>query len=391
MEWLTSETRSAIFIESRKNCRLVFGMRFLLAVLLLILTFHVQARDFGGDNPKRDSLLRYRNTVDTNYIRKYPDRFIVTLSQSLRTYDIRFRQTMTEDSLGWGSPIMMSNLKWSSGVALDFDKLSLTVGLSSQPYTNEELRLKGKTKYTALGLSFVLYRFRFEASYRKYQGFYDTRTPIYNSVQDSSWTYYQDPDFMARSVRVKALFIFNKRKFSYNAAYFNTQRQLKSAGSWLMVGNIYDNLFSTKTSLIPDSSRYFFQQYGLMNHAHLQGISIGPGYSYNLVIWKTLFVNLTLTSGFDIQHRQIKTYDYSYAADYWKIGAAGDFRAAIGLNGKRMFLSLTYRQDYNSYVMQGMTIQSRYHAIDLNFGYRFKMRRGRLYTKLNQNKWYQLI
>lgn len=364
-------------------------------VIIFILMFSfatAEARDlFGNGDPKRDSLRRYRNTVDTNYIRKYPDRFIVTLSECLRAYDIRMRQTMFTDTTGMGEPQLVSNLKWSTGIALDFDKISISFGIGSQPYTNTELLTRGKTSYSALSCSFSFYRFRLETSYRKYKGFYDMKLPGYDTIMDSVAVYYQDPDLMARSIRVKAIFVKNKRKFSYNAAYFNTQRQLKSAGSLLLVSNIYDNVYSTTKSIVPDSAQQFYGPYAKMNYVHMQGLSIGPGYSLNIVLFKTLFLNLTLTSGFDFQHRRYLTSDNSSSANYWKIGAAGDFRAAMGLNGKNMFLSLTYRVDYNSYVMQGMTLETRYHAVDLNWGYRFKLRRGRIYKKLNENKWYQLI
>ena len=367
-----------------------FVMKRLLPFLLLCFCASMlHARDWN--NPRQDSLRRIRNTTDTNYIRKYPDRFIVTLSTSWRSYDIRFRQTFAEDTLGWGAPHLIPNLNQSSGISIDFDKISFSFGIGTKAHTEEDLRRKGNTTYTSLGLSFSFYRFRFESSYRRYQGFYDLNTPAYDTLFDSTGVYYQDPDFSARAIRVKALFIQNKKKFSYNSAYFNTQRQLKSAGSWLVVGNIYDNKFTTIESLIPDSSQQFYGHYAKLNHCHLQGISVGPGFSYNLVIFKTLYANLTLTSGFDIQHRQFKTSDGSFTNDFWKIGAAGDVRAAIGLNGKRMFLSLTGRIDYNSYVSEGMTLETRFYAVDFNFGYRFKMRKGRAYRKLNENKWYQLI
>ncbi len=357
---------------------------------LLVLVNDAFARD--GDNPKRDSLRRYRNTVDTNFVKKYPDRFIVTLSQSYRAYDIRFTQTLAPDTLGWGAPKMIADANAVTGISIDFDKISFCFGIKSTPPTDDIALKKGKTKYTSLGLSFSFYRFRFESAYRKYSGFYDVKSPAYDSLGfDTTGIYYQNPSMGVRSMRVKTLFIVNKRKFSYSSAYFNTQRQLKTAGSLLLISNLYDYSFTSDTSLIPPAAREFYGSYGMMNSFRVQGISIGPGYSFNLVLFKTLYLNMTLTSGFDFQHRNIQTYDNSYSSKKWKVGAAGDFRTAIGLNGKRMFVSLTYRVDYNSYLNTGMRIEPRYHSVDFNFGYRFRMRQGRAYRKLNENKWYQLI
>jgi hypothetical protein len=345
----------------------------------------------GDTLSRRDSIHRYKNTIDTNYIRKYPDRFIVTLSQSYRAYDIRFTQTMNQDSLNHGAPQMMADANVVTGVAIDFDKISFSFGLRSAPPSDDVIRKKGKTKYTSLGLSFSFYRFRFECSYRRYNGFYDNQSPLYMPGYDTAGVFYQNPSMDVRSMRVKSLFIFNKRRFSYSAAYFNTQRQLKSAGSLLIVSNLYDYWFSADTSLIPPVSRPFYDQYRFMNSYRVQGFSVGPGYSFNLVFFKTFYINATLTSGFDFQHRKITTSDNSYELSKWKVGAAADFRVALGLNGKRLFSSITYRVDYNSYVNTGMHIEPRYHSFDFNIGYRFRMKRGRMYRKLNENRWYQLI
>ena len=368
-------------------------MRPLIILAFLFLVHHGYSRDVLGlrGNPKRDSLRRYHNLQDTNYVKKYPDRFIVTLSQSYRQYDIRYTQTLFPDTAGFGAPKMIADGNAVTGLSIDFDKISFCFGIRSVPPTDSIVARRGKTKYSSYSLSFSFYRFRFESSYRKYSGFYDVKTPTYDTSFGSHGIYYQNPSMTVRSLRVKTLFIFNKRKFSYSAAYFNTQRQLKSAGSWLAVSNIYDYNFTSDTSLIPVASRPFYGAYGLMNQYRVQGISIGPGYSFNLVLFKTLYVNLTLNSGFDFQHRNVKTYNDAYSSKHWRVGAAGDFRAAIGLNGKRMFFSITYRVDYNSYVNSGMRIEPRYHSVDFNFGYRFRMRKGRLYKALNENKWYQLI
>ncbi len=360
-------------------------------VLLLIVGLELNAGGTGPDRSGRDSLRRYHNTVDTNFVKKYPDRFIVTLSQSYRQYDVRFSQTLMSDTAGIGAPKMIADGNAVTGISIDFDKISFCFGLRSVPPTDTIIARRGKTKYSSYSLSFTFYRFRFESSYRKYNGFYDVKTPVYDTTFQHDGVYFQNPSMTVRSIRVKTLFVFNKRKFSYSSAYFNTQRQLKSAGSLLAVSNIYDYNFTSDTSMIPVASRPFYGMYGMMNQYRVQGISIGPGYSFNLVIFKTLYLNLTLTSGFDFQHRNITTFDNSFSSKKWRVGAAADFRAAMGLNGKRMFFSLTYRVDYNSYVNTGMRIEPRYHSIDFNFGYRFKMRKGRLYRSLNDNKWYQLI
>lgn len=365
--------------------------------LILLLVFLVPASLLAQHRTKeeriahRDSLIRFWNTQDTNYVRKYPDRFIVTLSQSYRQYDIRFFQTFAMDTTGAGAPQMIADANASSGLSIDFDKISFSFGIKTYPSTPADIQKKGKTQLTSYSLSLGAYRFRFEGSYRNYHGFYDYKTPIYDTTFKSTGIYFQNPSMDVRSMRVKTLFIFKKRKFSYNSAYFNTQRQLKTKGSWLIVNNLYDYRFKSEFSFIPDSTRKYFGQYADLNYFRVQGISLGPGYSWNLVIFKTLYFNMTLTSAFDFQHRTYNTLSNTYNDKFWKVGAAGDARFALGLNGKRMFTSVTFRMDYHSYVSQNLRIEPRYKSVDFNFGYRFPFKERNWVKKMKANKWYQML
>jgi len=340
----------------------------------------------------RDSMMRKWNTRDSNYVKLYPDKFMVTLSQSYREFDIDFHQTLSQDTIGWGAPQMKAGSNWSSGASIDFDKISFCFGLGGAETTADDLRKYGTTTHKAFSLSFSAYRFRVEAGYRKYQGFYYPNSRVYDTLAfDSTGAFLQNSSMDVRSVRVKTLFIVNKRHFSYASSYFNTQRQLKSAGSLLLINNIYQNLWTTDSSFIPDPAQPLYQDYARLNYFKVAGISFGPGYSYNLVLWKTLYANATLTSAFDIQHRTYNTSLGAQPADYWKIGYAGDLRVAIGLNGKRCFTSFTFRGDYNNYVSRGIRIGTAYYAIDFNLGYRFRSPHGKLVRKMQANKWYQML
>lgn len=340
---------------------------------------------------KRDSLRRVHNTVDTNYIRKYPDRFIFTLSQSYRQYDVRFSQTLSQDTAGWANPQMIADANVSSGASIDFDKISFSFGLKTVPATPEVVRTKGNTTYKSFNLSFSAYRFRVESSYRNYHGFYDYKTPKYDTLFDSLGVYYQNPTMNVQSMRVKTIFIFNKKRFSYNAAFYNTARQLKSASSLLIVNNIYRYRISADSSLIPKAAQPFFKHYGDLNVVNVSGLSIGPGYSFNLVLWKTLYFNTTVSTLFDFQHRYYNTLSGNYTDKYWHVGFAGDARFALGLNGKRLFSSVTFRMDVNSYLGEGMRINPRYKSVDFNLGYRFPFKQRSWVKKMKSNKWYQMM
>ncbi|MGL4597651.1 MAG: hypothetical protein ACRCYO_08990, partial [Bacteroidia bacterium] len=107
-------------------CRNFKAAFFLLAVFLFAFSFAVHAQQTRKE--RRDSLLRYRNTTDTNFIRKYPNRLIVTLNQTYRQYDLRFTQNLITDSLGRSAPQFLADANVITGLAFDFDKITFSFG-----------------------------------------------------------------------------------------------------------------------------------------------------------------------------------------------------------------------------------------------------------------------
>lgn len=364
-------------------------MRFPIPVIFLLIACSITAQLSAQSSPRkmhRDSVMTRRNTQDTNYVRKYPNRLIITLTQSVRQYDVRFTQTLLPDTSVISAPKMLADANVATGLSVDFDKISFSFGIKSAPSTTENIRSKGKTTYKSFNLSLGAYRFRFEGSFRHYHGFYDQ-----NSYDSINKLYYQDPTMDVRSLRLKTMYIFNKKRFSYNSAYYNTYRQVKPAGSWLLVSNLYNYRFASDSALLTPLSRPFYGQWGNLNGFNITGLSVGPGASYNLVLFKVLYLNLTLTSGLDMMRMSLAADRDGRTATIWKTGYAGDFRSALGFNSRNFFMSLTYRQDYNSYRTNGFRVEPRFHSIDFNMGYRFPFKERSWVKKLKQNKWYQLL
>ncbi|TND02869.1 MAG: hypothetical protein FD123_4016 [Bacteroidetes bacterium] len=359
-----------------------------LFIFLVVFSLGLQAQ--SPRKARRDSMIRVHNRQDTNYVRKYLDRLIISLNQSYRHYDVQFSQKVHPDTSGISSHQYIADANVVTGAAIDFDKISFSFSLKSVSPTDAVVQKKGKTSYSSFSLSFNAFRFRVETSYRNYKNFYDLNSARYISPFTDSVPYYQSP-MDVRSLRAKTLFIFNKKRFSYNAAYYNTYRQIKSAGSWLGVANVYGYRFRSDPSFFPPSSRVFYDTWGYMDYFNVFGISVGPGASYNLVLFKVAYLNLTLTTGLDMQHQYYHTRVYDMSRVMWRAGFASDFRAAFGLNFKNFFTSLTLRIDYNSYLAKNFLIEPRYITGDFNIGYRFPFKQRKWVKKLQENEYYKML
>lgn len=175
------------------------------------------------------------------------------------------------------------------------------------------------------------------------------------------------------------------------SAYSCTERQLKSAGSLFFISSFQFLGMRSKTPVIPDQVQNLYGKfYYDFNRAKSYGIGIAPGFSYNLVIFKGLFANLTFAIGPEIQSRYISTLS-GIKYTQLRIGSVSDFRAGAGFNGKRFFWIFNVLVDYNDINHKSIKFESRYISGASIIGYRFGLREGKLIKKMKNNKYYNLL
>lgn len=112
--------------------------------------------------------------------------------------------------------------------------------------------------------------------------------------KDSTWDL---PNLHAYHVGTTALYVFSGKRFSYQAAFDLTQRQLRSTGTWLLGGGMHYSRFSGA----PDSIA------GFMNftnwHAGLNG-----GYAYNWVFYPSWLLHGSATLGLHGSNERISKW-----------------------------------------------------------------------------------
>ena len=305
---------------------------------------------------------------DSTYYVKYEKDFILALYTSVRSYTIGVAQTTAADSLGVSGLNYKADANEVTGIEINYDKFSLSFGLKSKP---PDTKKKGKTSYSDFAFSFGGNRWILETSYRGYQGFYDLNTARYDSSYADSVPFYNIPGMRNVATRAKFLYFFNHGEFSYKSGYTCTYRQLRSAFSWVGAGNIYRNNLTADTSLIPHFVRDYYGQNALLNHVGITGISAGGGFSANIVIFKSVFTNLTFVLGPESQWRKYGYYQQP-ARKLNYLTLAGDLRVALGINMKRFFMTLTSRTDFSSAHGNGIKLDTKFYSGAFTIGYRFK-------------------
>jgi hypothetical protein len=344
-----------------------------------------------GQNDSVSSKEKWR--LDSNYVVSYPDKLVIGLFQSWRYYDLLFVQTLTPDTSGQSAFNYIARGNNSTGISFAYDKISFALS-SSVEATETDIARKGVSDTKNLSFSINSKKYRLEAAYRKYTGFYDNYTSRRdtNFITDTS-AFYQLPGMYSKAFRLKGFYFFNKKKrFSYGAAFNNTARQLKTAGSFLLISNLYKFTVNSDTTFIPTGASSYYPQWENWNHFKTLGLSVNLGYSFNLIMFKRLFANITGTLGLELQQRTYSTNDRISSKSDMNFGwSAGDLRGSLGYNGEKFYVMLSYIGDFSVYKLNKFQIDTRLHSGVFTFGYRFNKKEGKAIRWLKNNKIYRML
>lgn len=209
--------------------------------------------------------------VDSLYIRGYNHKLML---MGFAVKDILFLSVENP-----GKEIMyMPNNPTELGLGLAWNN---TVLCFSYGYGFDFMRDKelGRTKSFDFQLHNYSRKFVLDLFVQDYKGFY--------MEEDKSDLYVLCPDLGIRQFGFNGQYIFNNKRFSYKAAFNQSERQLRSAGSFLAGAGVYF------TEIRSDSS---FVYNGKNNLENFQ-FGINAGYVYTWVLGKHWHINASATMG----------------------------------------------------------------------------------------------
>jgi hypothetical protein len=298
-----------------------------LIVLFLVSTFGFSQNIEVGKVLNTETL-----KYDTTFIQTFPE-FITGrfyLSQkftNLEFFDDSQNRNIYYDpnttlNLGIGATVNGFTLNLAYG----FDFLNPDVG-------------KGKTKYLDLQ-SYTYTRHSVIDFYGQfYNGLYlDNTSDIIPEWEDP---FYVRPDMRLRLFGLSYLYLFNGEKFSYAAPFVHNEVQKKSAGSFLLGGEValvYADSDSSLISTLVDED-LFVPLRGIREVAFFD---FGPkgGYSHTFVFAKYMFLTLSLNVRLGIGPTRY-TYDDGTEEAEWLLNPSADFRFGFGYNSPEWYLGLT--------------------------------------------------
>jgi hypothetical protein len=192
-----------------------------------------------------------QTAVDSAYIEQYPHKMMVKAFLSRNSIEIGHNEkdyspnNPTRLGIGFSLKNTVINLSYSFGLFTENDK----------DY--------GKTKSADFQIHNYGRRFITDLFYQDYKGFY-------NEEGKTVTTY---PDTSVQLIGGEWTYVYNHRQFSAKAAFEQTEKQLQSAGSFLLGGGAYYYKLRLEDALDTDTKRIKNFQLG-----------VNAGYGYTWVI-----------------------------------------------------------------------------------------------------------
>lgn len=193
---------------------------------------------------------------------------------------------------------------------------------------------KGKTRYIDLQTHIYGRRWTVDVFGQFYKGYY---------LSPRNFTFYQpDPYYLRPDLRVQLLGlavsrVFNAKRFSYPAAFMQSEWQKKSAGSFIAGADVYYGRLRGDSALVPGPLTAEYPQQNIHN---VRFIELGPGagYAYTLVFLRNFSLTGSLTLNLDVCF--VREDDGTTRQDHTDFTPNTIYRFVAGYNGRRWNINL---------------------------------------------------
>lgn len=225
------------------------------------------------------------------------------------------------------------------GIGAHYKFISLNLGVYV-PLFDKNNDIYGKTRQLDLQTHVYIHKFIIDLYGQFYKGYYlaNSDKAIYNNPPDKVAI---RPDVATRNISIVTEYVFNGKRFSYNAPFYQNEIQKKSAGSMLIGGGLYHTYLSGDSSFIPTNINYngFYNHYAFTT-ARNTAIGFSIGYAYTFVIKKHFFITGALSGGSGLNYASLSdSIDVKHRLGY-QLNVTT--RLAAGYNTDKYFAGITY-------------------------------------------------
>lgn len=295
---------------------------------------------------------------DNSYIEKLNQQLTLKLAVTNNTDYFQIVQQDLEYTL-------KPNTSIKTNLILSYRAIRLGLGYSPDfiPGNNDELQ-KGSSKILWAGTDLNLRRWKQHFEYIKIKGFYSQNSSEFNGIGDNNFPFIQFPELNYTKFAGYTALKLNPN-FSFSAFETQTERQLKSTGSFVpaLVYRYY--IVDNKIKITPTNSS---------QKSNNLSTSVQLGYFHTWVVDERFFITTGIATGLGLIHSKVLTRFYlnNYETKTNYVVFRAESMIAVGYNAKYFFAGLQCLGKLEEYKQQKTTTTlNENFQFQLYAGYRF--------------------
>ncbi|UII22145.1 DUF4421 family protein [Fulvivirga ligni] len=312
----------------------------------------------GQDEVQSDSIY-------STYVKRFPDKFNAKLlgSDKLLSLDL-ISQSNRKDRVNY-----FPNNQGFLGVGVYMFDIGFEMSVKVPDFLQKDEAQFGSTDFKDFQGNIYGRKWCFDVTYQKYQGFYINNADRVYPDFDKTGVYPFRGDLSVRKIILNGIHIFNHDKYSFRAGYNQSERQLKSAGSVLLLTSFNRTKISADSAILPmEVGQGFGNDIGFEN-GNFNALSFLPGYGYTFVK-KYFYFNINATAGVGLQFQEYQIDEESESDIV--LESKVNFRASLGYDHDNFFFGATAIYDNGNMQLQDSKIRSATGNYKVFIGYRFE-------------------
>lgn len=313
-----------------------------------------------------------KESSDCVYVKSFDNTITVSPFTAQQRLELHLESTENEEKQ---TIDYRPNIKNNAGIAVNYKNIGAAVAWNNG-ITALDSKIYGKSKYVDIQLNFYLRRFEIDLSYQRYKKFYLDQPEKFDPQRELSDPYPQRKDLQIDKYFFNVIYVFNPEKFSLKAAVNQTEKQMRSGGSWLLLSAASFVDIRSDSTLIPVAYKQYFSEIQDFSGGELISAALAPGYGYSM-IYNDFYITpcLFLGPGIGYNRYDIQVGDKSSV----NFGLKGNLRLGCGYSGECFFTGFYWVIDGITSKEKKVSIGTTTHYFKILLGYRFQIDKSSLF------------
>lgn len=262
-------------------------------------------------------------SIDSTFIESYYNDLVLRIYSGEKSHSLE----LTDLNNGYNLEYL-PNGYFNMGFGFNYKFIGLSFASKIPIFINSEAK-RGETK--RFGFTSYLYTGKLSVDVlMSYMNGYYLNNSFSHFIGYSKDKEYIRPDLTSVNFGSSINYVLNNSKFSYKAAFSDTEKQIKSAGSLLFGGSIFSYNTHADSSIVPrEIGAESFYKTRDLSRIQILAINANIGYAYNFVVLKDGLISLSYVFGNGFQKNSFVGVT-DERANIWRFGTRHTGRLGLG-------------------------------------------------------------